>query len=119
MKLRAEIARLRVHITGLEAQLRAVDAEPLPLLPVWATNMKKQQVELISSLVQAYPRTLSDEMLDELLTHLDHAADRDTNLIPVLVSQIRKQIGFEKIITERGRGYRATQALVDLVKPPT
>jgi two-component system OmpR family response regulator len=89
----------------LESRGRAsLDGEPIKL----TSHEYKVLTYLMHHREKVVPRT-------ELVEHIyDQDFDRDSNTIEVFIGRLRKKIGQDRIVTERGLGYR----LIDPVGAP-
>jgi len=96
-----ECGDLRVDTRAARA---TVDGEPIKL----TSHEYKVLTYLMHHREKVVPRT-------ELVEHIyDQDFDRDSNTIEVFIGRLRKKIGQDRIVTERGLGYR----LIDPVGAP-
>jgi len=110
-RLRALLRRAAGHATpALEcgdlrldtrAALVSVDGEPIKL----TSHEYKVLAYMMHHQGRVIPRT-------ELVEHIyDQDFDRDSNTIEVFIGRLRKKIGQDRIVTERGLGYRLVEAV--------
>lgn len=114
-RLRALLRRAAGHATSaidcgdLRIDTRAaratVNGEPI--------RLTSHEYKVLAYLMHHRGRVVSR---NELVEHIyDQDFDRDSNTIEVFVGRLRKKIGTERIMTERGLGYR----LVDPAETPS
>jgi len=103
--LRRELRQAKAAIAMLRAELRVVGA-PAPQIPTWAESMTPQELALVTALKRAWPRTVTNDVIDDLLPHFDHAAERCSTLVAVVVSRARRKLPPGAIERVRGLGYR-------------
>jgi two-component system OmpR family response regulator len=110
-RLRALLRRAAGHATpalecgDLRLDTRAarvsVDGEPIKL----TSHEYKVLAYMMHHQGRVIPRT-------ELVEHIyDQDFDRDSNTIEVFIGRLRKKIGQDRIVTERGLGYRLVEAV--------
>jgi len=97
----AEVALLREQLGGVAKQAM-IEA-------LWRVGLSPQEAALFAMLHDARGRTLSRLDVLDNLPALDHVRERDSKIIDVLVSRIRRKLGAGVIETVRARGHRATQ----------
>ena len=97
---------LRLRVAQLEAVLAGQGLD-LPPEPAEALRcLSGQELALYQLVAQAKGRCLTRFDIDHALPARDHAEVRSYNHADVVVCRIRKKLGADVIINERGRGYR-------------
>jgi two-component system OmpR family response regulator len=101
-----ECGDLRVDTRAARA---SVDGQPIKL----TSHEYKVLAYLMHHQGRVVPRT-------ELVEHIyDQDFDRDSNTIEVFIGRLRKKIGSDRILTERGLGYRLIDPATDSASSPS
>ena len=75
--------------------------------------MTAQEYKLLSYLLHHKGKVVSRT---ELIEHIyDQDFDRDSNTIEVFVGRLRRKIGSNRILTERGLGYRLIDPVAEKI----
>lgn len=69
-------------------------------------SLRPQHRALIGALYRAYPRHVDSWSLLDRIPGLDHAQERQVNLVRVLVHHARRVLGHDAVELVRGQGYR-------------
>lgn len=99
------IQQLAQMVGEMEAELDvtrgALAANGLSFIevPKWAAKLTRQQRELMGVLLRAAPKAVERWDIMDCLTPLDHAKDRNAQLVTVLVGRIRAILGADAIET--------------------
>ncbi|GED21540.1 winged helix-turn-helix domain-containing protein [Halomonas halmophila] len=67
-------------------------------------GLTAQESRLLAYLIHAAPRVVSRAELAEHVYDRDH--EPDSNVIDVQISRLRRKLGSQRIVTQRGQGYR-------------
>lgn len=112
--LRSQQAVIRQQdelIEVLKAALAAAGVEHTPSYSAWMGGLVRQERALVGILFASYPRALARETILELLPSQDRARERQLQIVDAVVCKIRKKLGAEAVVTERGEGFRLGGAL--------
>ena len=106
-------------IEVLKGALAAAGVNAVPAQARWMTGLSPQERALIGVLYARYPRPVPREVILGLLPGNDHARERQLQVVDVLVHKVRKKLGADVVVTERGEGFRVGRAFYDqLPKSP-
>jgi DNA-binding response OmpR family regulator len=104
-ELAAEVDMLYAVLAGLK-----LDKSPSIVSDPWLRGMTKQERGLVGYLYGAYPVSVTVDQAFEAVTGRDFAEERSTNIVPVLVCRVRKVLGKDAILNDRGVGFRLSPA---------
>lgn len=77
--------------------------------PDWVWDLSKQEAQALRALAKAYPKPVSDVVLNGSLTPKDHvAADRCGSFVPLVIHRLRRKLPAGGIERVRLTGYRLT-----------
>ena len=71
---------------------------------------------MVSVLLDRHPRSVDAYQLEELTRVTDHVRERDVAVVHVLVHQIRKRLGRDVIVSNRGRGLALSAAAAAVLR---
>jgi DNA-binding response OmpR family regulator len=100
-------------IEVLKGALSAAGMEAVPAYAAWMSGLSPQERALLGVLYARYPRPVPREVILEFLPGQDHTRERQLQVVDVLVHKLRKKLGAEAVITERGAGFRLGRHLYD------
>lgn len=103
--LRAEVADLNAYCDTLKGALAAQGCETFERVGEWAKGLTGQERAFVGALFHAYPRTMAAADLLECLPGHDHVVERSVGLVSVKVCHIRRKLGADAIVNERGVGF--------------
>lgn len=120
MRAQAEVIRQQDELIDiLKAALAVAGSSTLPAHAHWMTGLTRQERALIGVLVAKYPRPVPRDVVLDALPGQDHARERQLQIVDAVVHKVRRKLGAEVIITERGCGFRLGRSFHDqLSKPP-
>ena len=121
IRAQAEIIRQQDELIDfLKAALAAVGSSTLPAHASWMTGLTRQERAMVGVLVAKYPFPVPRDVVLESLPGQDHVRERQLQIVDAVVHKLRRKLGAEAIITERGCGFRLGRSFHDqLSKPPT
>ena len=100
-------------IEVLKGALSAAGMEAVPAYAGWMSGLSPQERALLGVLYAKYPRPVPREVILEFLPGQDHTRERQLQVVDVLVHKLRKKLGVEAVVTERGAGFRLGRLLYD------
>jgi DNA-binding response OmpR family regulator len=100
-------------IEVLKGALSAAGMEAVPAYAAWMSGLSPQERALLGVLYARYPRPVPREVILEFLPGQDHTRERQLQVVDVLVHKLRKKLGAEAVVTERGAGFRLGRHLYD------
>jgi len=100
-------------IEVLKGALAASGLSAVPTHAGWMSGLSPQERALVGVLYARYPQPVRREVALELLPGNDHARERQLQVVDVLVHKLRKKLGGEAVITERGAGFRLGSAFYE------
>ena len=100
-------------IEVLKGALAAAGVNAVPAHARWMTGLSPQERALVGVLYARYPRPVPREVLLDLLPGNDHARERQLQVVDVVVHKVRKKLGADAVVTERGEGFRFGGAFYD------
>jgi DNA-binding response OmpR family regulator len=107
IRAQAEIIRQQDEVIDvLKGALAAAGASALPAHANWMSGLTRQERALIGVLVAKYPHAVPRDVVLEVLPGHDHARDRQLQIVDAVVHKVRRKLGADVVITERGRGFR-------------
>jgi DNA-binding response OmpR family regulator len=114
IRAQAEIIRQQDELIDfLKAALAAAGSPTLPVHASWMTGLTRQERALIGVLVTKYPRAVPRDVVLEVLPGQDHVRERQLQVVDAVVHKVRRKLGAEVIITERGCGFRLGRSFHD------
>lgn len=114
IRAQAEVIRQQDELIDfLKAALAAVGSSILPVHAGWMTGLTRQERALIGVLVAKYPLPVPRDVAIDALPGQDHARERQLQIVDAVVHRLRRKLGAEVIITERGCGFRLAQSFHD------
>lgn len=111
-----EVHRLRDENAYLKGLIAAQGIEIEEEVPTWADGLAPGEIATMCVLIKAKGRIVNTFMIEEAIPKRDHTLDRDMRIVDVYISNIRKKLGKDAIITVWGRGYRVSQEFLDTLK---
>lgn len=108
---RREAERQQRYIDALKAQLASIDSAPISR-PDWAETLTPQETALMTALITARSGYRSLVDLEAALPGGDHVADRDPQIVHVVISKVRRKLGRDVIVNARGLGWRCSKAFL-------
>ncbi len=96
-------------IDVLKGALFAAGGVGIPAPAGWMSGLTAQERALVGLLYACYPRALSTYDILEGLPGRDHARERQVHLVSIVVCKVRRKLGADAIVTERGVGFRLSQ----------
>jgi len=121
IRAQAEVIRQQDELIDfLKAALAAVGSSILPAHAGWMTGLTRQERALVGVLVAKYPLPVPRDVVIDALPGQDHVRERQLQIVDAVVHRLRRKLGAEVIITERGCGFRLGQSFHDqLSRQPT
>lgn len=114
MRSQQEVIRQQDElIEVLKGALSAAGMEAVPAYAGWMSGLSPQERALLGVLYAKYPRPVPREVILEFLPGQDHARERQLQVVDVLVHKLRKKLGADAVVTERGAGFRFGRHLYD------
>lgn len=114
MRSQREVIRQQDElIEVLKGALAAAGLATAPAYIDWMSGLTPQERALLGVLYARYPRPVAREVALEFLPGHDHAKERQLQVIDVLVHKLRKKLGGEAVVTERGEGFRLGRDFYD------
>ena len=98
-------------IEVLKGALAAAGFDWAPSHASWMSGLARQERALVGILFASYPRSMPREAILALLPSNDHARERQLQIVDILVHKIRKKLGKDTVVTERGEGFRLGEGL--------
>lgn len=95
----------------LKGALAAAGVNWAPTYAAWMSALARQERALVGILFASYPRAMPREAILGLLPAQDHARERQLQIVDILVHKVRKKLGKDTVVTERGEGFRLGEAL--------
>ncbi|WP_372783228.1 winged helix-turn-helix domain-containing protein [Phenylobacterium sp.] len=93
-------------IEVLKGALAAAGMATVPAHARWMSALSPQERALFGVLYARYPRPVPREVILEFLPGHDHVRERQLQVVDVLVHKLRKKLGVDAVVTERGAGFR-------------
>jgi DNA-binding response OmpR family regulator len=100
-------------IEVLKGALSAAGMATVPTYAGWMSGLSPQERALLGVLYARYPRPIPREVILEFLPGQDHTRERQLQVVDVLVHKLRKKLGADAVITERGAGFRFGRRLYE------
>lgn len=98
-------------IEVLKGALAAAGVSGVPAHEPWMSVLSRQERALVGILYARYPRVLPRVTILDLLPSLDHAHERQLQIVDTVVHKVRRKLGKDTVVTERGEGFRLGAAL--------
>ena len=114
--LRSQCAVIRQQdelIELLKSALAATGMSAVPTYAPWLDSLTSQERALVGVLYACYPQVARREQILELLPGYDHVKERQLQIVDAVVHKIRRKLGAETILTERGLGFRMGSVFYD------
>jgi DNA-binding response OmpR family regulator len=112
--LRSQQAVIRQQdelIEVLKGALAAAGVNWAPTYAAWMSALARQERALVGILFASYPRSMPREAILGLLPSYDHARERQLQIVDILVHKVRKKLGKDTVVTERGEGFRLGESV--------
>jgi hypothetical protein len=93
-------------IDVLKGALFAAGTTAAPAPAEWMRGLTSQERALVGLLYACYPRARSTYDLLEGLPGRDHARERQVQIVGSVVHKVRRKLGADAVVTERGLGFR-------------
>ena len=97
----------------LKSALAATGMSAVPTYAPWLDGLTSQERALVGVLYARYPGVARREQILELLPGYDHVKERQLQIVDAVVHKIRRKLGAETILTDRGRGFRMGAAFYE------
>jgi DNA-binding response OmpR family regulator len=93
-------------IEVLKGALAAAGVKTVPDVGLWTSGLTPQERALLGVLYARYPRPVAREVILDFLPGQDHVRERQLQVVDVLVHKVRKKLGADAVLTQRGEGFR-------------
>jgi hypothetical protein len=93
-------------IEVLKGALAAAGVSTVPAAGFWTSGLTPQERALLGVLYARYPRPVAREVILDFLPGQDHVRERQLQVVDVLVHKVRKKLGADAVLTQRGEGFR-------------
>jgi DNA-binding response OmpR family regulator len=100
----------------LKGALAAAGVSGVPAHEPWMSVLSRQERALVGILYARYPRILTRVTILEMLPSLDHAHERQLRIVDTVVHKVRRKLGKDTVVTERGEGFRLGAELHEQLK---
>jgi DNA-binding response OmpR family regulator len=99
--------RLRAEIEVLKLRLEALGHGDLTdVSALIELRLNRQEATLYELLLAASPRAIGRYAIEAALPRREHTTDRQSQLVDVLISKLRRKLGSDAIETVPGVGWR-------------
>ncbi len=120
IRIQADIIRQQDGIIEvLKGALAALGVEQMPGSDPWVAGLTPQERALVGALFARFPRAIDRYDLLDMLPARGNADDRQSQLVTIVVRNIRNKLGQDAIVTEHGMGYRMSAECYDRLQPST
>ncbi len=114
IRAQAEVIRQQDELIDfLKAALAAVGSSTLPAHSGWMTGLTRQERALIGVLAAKYPLPVPRDVVIDALPGQDHVRERQLQIVDAVVHKVRRKLGADVIVTDRGCGFRLGRSFYD------
>jgi DNA-binding response OmpR family regulator len=106
-------------IEMLKGALAALGCEKTPAAEPWVEGLTSQERALVGALYARFPRAIDRYDLLEMLPGRGRTDDRQSQLVTIVVHNVRQKLGASAIVTEHGLGYRMSAECFERMRAET